>query len=314
MPREVIPRFGNAMISNVSGASTLWNPLYWSVKSATPSKKRRRPEKVRDYRWFAAPTIAMAEYGRFWKDVAPKLHAKLTRELAIVPDDEYADTAIVHLRCSDVPFINHNEYPLLPQKYYEFAAREVLRRGIRRVVLTNCYTHGQHPRAERECPIIADGIATWMRRVLGDRAWVDSQPHCWDQRTTLCRMLGCGVLISTGGSFSFPVGVCKGDAFVTPVLAGARARAEHRRLHDLVHWRMWDSIDYCEYPPPARWGWNISDTRTIPEGSARLIGLSGQLDSPGLASLAALAALVSLGFWLRRRPRGAGSPVVQISS
>ena len=93
---------------------------------------------------------------------------------------------------------------------------------------------------------------------------------------------------------SFPVGVCKGDAFVTPVLAGARARAEHRRLHDLVHWRMWDSIDYCEYPPPARWGWNISDTRTIPEGSARLIGLSGQLDSPGLASLAALAALVSL--------------------
>ena len=122
------------------------------------------------------------------------------------------------------------------------------------------------------------------------------------------------MLISTGGSFSFPVGVCKGDAFVTPVLAGARARVEHRRLHDLVHWRMWDSIDYCEYPPPARWGWNISDTRTIPEGSARLIGLSGQLDSPGLASLAALAALVSLGFWLRRRPRGAGSPVVQISS
>ena len=34
-------------------------------------------------------------------------------------DATYARTAVVHFRCSDVPFSRHDEYFLLPRRYFD---------------------------------------------------------------------------------------------------------------------------------------------------------------------------------------------------
>lgn len=210
-----IPRAGNFGVRDIAGREDAWDPT--TFRSAR-------------------------EYAELWLSAAPRAAARVRR---LAPEDAFfTDTAVVHVRCSDVPFNKHPSYPLLPEAYYAFASEQVARARCRRVVFLACYDHKPSAHAATECPRITSRIAQWMARHLaGTGIEVDASAVCVPIDASIAMMRGARVLVSTGGSFSFLVGVTKGREFVTPSLCG-RKRPQHAELASLVHWSMWERFDY----------------------------------------------------------------------
>tara|TARA_X000000950_G_scaffold214102_1_gene257563 strand:+ start:15099 stop:15905 length:807 start_codon:yes stop_codon:yes gene_type:complete len=209
---------GNIAIESLVGDERLWNPAY--SKSGS-------------------------EYAVMWRQAVPSAKARLQRQ-GIHPCASVRNAAIVHLRCSDVPFNGHPEYPLLPRAYYEYVAGHIRASNVCRVIILNCTGHKTHPRAEIECPQIARKIAGWLRVALKDTERpidIPDEPVCAPMRSSINQMLGCGLLISTGGSFSFVPGILKGTAFVTPSLCGKK-EPNDPDTHAKVHWTMWPRFDF----------------------------------------------------------------------
>ena len=71
------------------------NPLRWA-----PLDAENEPSSFSD--------ATADEYGRAWRACAAFLRASL-RSLGVEPDAAFARTAVVHLRCSDVPFTRNPE-------------------------------------------------------------------------------------------------------------------------------------------------------------------------------------------------------------
>jgi hypothetical protein len=205
-------RIGNYVIRTVTDkTSSLWNPSEWKTA---------------------------AEYSAFWASKHEDMRQKML-DLRVTPNSNFVRTAIVHFRCSDVPFINMPEYPLQPRAYFKFVA-DFLRKydDVDNVVVVNCNEHGKHQLAPL-CHKYAHVIQEWLQGDLPQMP-VDVNLACETQKETFEAMLGSHTLISTGGSFSFVPGMLKGKRFVTPYLGGLM-RPYHRELHRLVHWTMWES-------------------------------------------------------------------------
>ena len=198
---------GNQIVEQVSGGVGCWNPV----------------------RWKSAQT-----YARFWRQAAPALRASLSDD-GCEPDRRFADSAIVHFRCSDVPFWRHEEYPLLPRSYFEFARDAIARLGARRTIVLSCPTvhrdKGHRDKAAAvKCPEWAAVIAGWLNAT--------ERPVCIaDERAVCAAMRGAKALVSTGGSFSFIHGVARGDAtFVAPTLVGVGDYEAASELAAAAHW------------------------------------------------------------------------------
>ena len=119
------PRAGNDVVQCVTGGSGCWNPARWRSAEA---------------------------YARFWRGAAARVAQELDA-MGARADRRYARATVVHLRCSDVPFSRHAEYPLLARAYFEFARAEIARRRrrSRRVVVLSCpgeHAQGATPRVD----------------------------------------------------------------------------------------------------------------------------------------------------------------------
>ena len=179
------------------------------------------------------PTID--EYAAGWRLLAPFMKRFLASQNATA-NVTYARTAVVHFRCSDVPFSRHDEYFLLPRRYFD-RVRQWL--GARRsdwdsIVILSCPElpaagAPASPLAAARCGDFVDVIAGW----LGGAATICKR----DSAVALGAMLGAAALVSTGGSFSFAAGVARGDgAFFAPSLAGVGDFPEAARLAAAVPW------------------------------------------------------------------------------
>ena len=69
---------------------------------------------------------------------------------------------------------------------------------------------------------------------------------CISNKETYSIMLGCKVLISTGGSYSFIPGITKGKNYISPSNIGEvneKFLEIWKDIHKKVHWTMWDKFD-----------------------------------------------------------------------
>ena len=212
-----IRRIGNHSVAALVGDGSSWNPDYWRSSQ---------------------------QYADTWRNKIPEI-ARMIQQRSIISDTSMNDTAIIHLRCSDVPFYEHPEYPLLPKAYYDFVASKLITdTGLRHVRVLNCFQHDQHPLARTKCPMFAQTIANWVQEKLPKQIDVSVKIECDDERTTISKLMGARWLISTGGSFSFIPGMLKGRKFITPILGPKTTR--HQGLHRLVHWTMWPKSEIYE--------------------------------------------------------------------
>jgi len=206
-----LQRIGNHIVRSIAESQTRWNPSTWT---------------------------SAAEYSDSWKRMRNAMKEKML-DLSVVPDANYAGTAIVHFRCSDVPFIDMPEYPLQPRAYFKFVADFLMKyNDVLHVLIVNCNKHNWHQLSPL-CHSYAYNIKSWLQEYLPNIP-VDVDLACETQKMSLEKMLGSHTLISTGGSFSFVPGILKGKRFVTPYLGGSM-QPYHSNLHRLVHWTMWDS-------------------------------------------------------------------------
>ena len=211
-----VRRIGNHSVKALLGDAELWNPDSWRNS---------------------------AQYANTWRNQIPQIELTM-KHRSVIPDSSLRYTAIIHLRCSDVPFNRHKDYPLLPKAYYEFVASILSSdTDLHYLRVVNCFKHDEHPLASTKCPQFAQTIASWMRENLqGVKVSVDIE--CDDEHTTLSKFMGARWLVSTGGSFSFIPGMLKGRKFISPTLGPKTGR--HRGLHRLVHWTMWPEDEIYE--------------------------------------------------------------------
>ena len=176
-------------------------------------------------------------YAQGWKTLGPAARDYLGTQ-NVTRDPAFARTALVHFRCSDVPFSRHDEYFLLPKRYFE-SARAWLdaRRGTwDNVVVLSCPElpaagAPASPLAASKCPAFRETIVSWLG-AAGATTLCLREP-----KDALSAMMGAAALVSTGGSFSFAAGIGRGDgAFFAPSLAGIGDFPEAAKLASVVPW------------------------------------------------------------------------------
>jgi hypothetical protein len=234
-------RAGNKVVELISGTADGWQPDNALYKSRSG-------------------TLMPQKYAATWKAHSSALHSWMLSEVIRQnqPDADYSKLAVVHFRCSDVPFCRHHAYHLLPRAYFVFAAQLIKAAGIKRVVLMSCqsrFNNGAapirvHPYMPTKLYFANQTVA--RERCLEYRAVIEqwlkaeeleilpticpSRPMSWSV------MASCGLLVSTGGTFSFVPGVSKPPGrFVSPRFAleedldskQSKGMAKH------VHWDMW---------------------------------------------------------------------------
>ena len=201
---------GNNILLKTTGKNYLWNPYHSKTSE---------------------------NYSKLWKRKKDTVKNKLQY---LTPNESYNKTAVVHFRCSDVPFCKHPEYPLLPKEYYKFVADEIMKRDVENIVIITCNTHNQHPLAYK-CSDYSSTIKGWLESYTNLEVSIDDS--CQGIKETYEIFLGSKVLISSGGSFSFIPGITKDKDFISPSLFGENPSKGFEDLHNMVHWTMWDKFD-----------------------------------------------------------------------
>lgn len=207
------------------------------------------------FTWEPTRHKSAEEYANYWNPgMNPEVQDKLRTRLP--KPGRPKNIAVVHFRCSDVPFTKHASYCLLPIDYFRFVATEILARHVDKITIVTCAAHNRHELADK-CTIYTNTIQKWLSDFTGLR--VDIDYTCMSIEDTMQLFIDAKVLVSTGGSFSFCPGVLKGKNFITPSLMGTLSE-EHgndirfRDLHRLVSWEMWKefghiphSVDYSTF-------------------------------------------------------------------
>lgn len=219
---------GNRIIGNISNSFfsfkpsiDLWNPL---------SKK-----------WGENST----KYSIFWREKIPDIE-KILKNQDIKPDKSFSNKAVIHFRCSDVPFCKHPDYTLLPKEYYYFVADKLNQNNIEEIFFINCTGHRKEKKfAEDKCNEYINIISTWLKEKSNIK--INNKKICVNIKETYSIMLGCKILVNTGGSFSFIPGLTKGKNYISPSNTNSckdkKILEKFKNLNKEVHWTMWDKFD-----------------------------------------------------------------------
>jgi hypothetical protein len=187
-------------------------------------------------------------YAETWKAWSSLLRQWFATTFIVSSSAAYRNAAVVHFRCSDVPFMRHKIYHLYPRKYFQFAGDKIKKLGIDEVAVLFCRDHGLEHLTEAygynatvaraQCSMYAAVISNW----LVETGLKVGPSVCVDSKTTWAIMANSAALVSTGGSFSFLPGVSKTKGrFISPRYATEGATdINGKQLAKAVHWSMWD--------------------------------------------------------------------------
>ena len=162
----------------------------------------------------------------------------------IKPDKSVKNDAVIHIRCSDVPFIKHNSYHLQPKAYYKWVADKCKQKNIKAIHFLLCTNHMQKNKKQiYKCNKIAKTIRSWMKEFLPN---VEMKPvTCLNILKSYQMFLGCKVLAQGGAgpsSFSFFTGLTKGKNFLTSKFISEQTKHKSKILDkwiDKFPWSMW---------------------------------------------------------------------------
>jgi hypothetical protein len=224
---HIVARLNNKYFS-FGGETNCWNPS---------SKK-----------WKNNPT----KYSDFWKNKSLEIK-KILHDEKIEPDYSFSNKAVIHFRCSDVPFIKHPQYHLLPKEYYYFISEKIKESNVEEVLFVNCSTWSSDKLeikdVETLCNNYIDTIADWLGEKLDIK--INKNKICTNIKETYSIMMGSKILVSTGGSFSFIPGMIKNKNFISPSNIGDDIKKEDieiwKNLSKKVHWTMWEKFNKIKH-------------------------------------------------------------------
>ena len=219
---EVLETAGNRGIEEIFGNACAWNPTWDSSAGSTA-----------------------IEFARTFSDAIPSIKERL-EEQGVTADVRYASTAVVHFRCGDVPFDISLTMQLPKQCFYDFVAKEIIRLGVKEVVMMLCTDHfdknnDQHlpplETRDRKCNEWAGVQLNWLhKRLRNTGVAVRRMPICIsDLQATYSAFSGSALLVSLGGSFSFLPGITKGKRFIQHSYDPSGC-SFCKELHRHVHW------------------------------------------------------------------------------
>ena len=162
----------------------------------------------------------------------------------IKPDKSVKNDAVMHIRCSDVPFTRHSNYHLQTKAYYKWIADKCKRENIKAINFLLCTNHRQNKKhLKNKCNKITQIIRTWMKEFLPN---VEMKPvTCLNILKSYQLFLGCKVLAQGGAgpsSFSFFPGLTKGKNFLTPKFIDENLKNQTKLLDKWIvkfPWSMW---------------------------------------------------------------------------
>lgn len=190
------------------------------------------------------------DYADFWKKESKTVEKMLLDK--IKPNNEYSNKALIHFRCSDVPFLKSSEYHLYPKEYYYFATEQINKVKPDEILFVNCSDWCKNSSSVRDpenlCNNYIETIADWVSEKTDIP--INRNKICVDIPETYSIMLGSKILVSSGGSFSFSPGLTKGKNFISHNLIGDHPELTEKKYKDLsqkVHWTMWDKHDIIKH-------------------------------------------------------------------
>jgi len=189
------------------------------------------------------------EYALEWNKNKTKINNYFVKK-EFEPNKKFSNKAVIHFRCSDVPFMKHPNYTLLPKDYFLFALKKIEKNNVDEIVFLNCSGWNSKfiSNPEEKCNSYINTISDWLEE--NTKIKVNRQKICIGIKETYEIMLGCKILVSTGGSFSFIPGITKNKNFISPSNIGEgdeKIFQKFKNIHKLVHWTMWDKFDVINH-------------------------------------------------------------------
>lgn len=219
---------------------TFYQNLYYSVRCWNPLdfNDKNIEEKIEDY-------------SQYWKTNKKEIENVLNYN-QIKKDSNFENSAVIHFRCSDSPFIKDPNYTLLPKEFYDFACTKIKEKNnINKIYFMMSTNWGKKDYPVERCTDFVNDIADWLKENLKDHnISIDRNPIDKSIKESYGIMLGAGLLITSVSSFSFIPGVVKGKDYISSSMFG-NIKVDYEKykdLHKKVHWTMWDKFDYVPHP------------------------------------------------------------------
>jgi len=170
---------------------------------------------------------------------------KISEELAKIKQNlDVKNDAVIHIRCSDVPFIPHHSYHLQPKEYYQWVAAKCRKENIKGIHFLLCTNHNNKEKLTHKCTQFAEIIRNWMTEFLPDNVKIHPI-SCLSILQSFKLFIGCKLLIQGGAcpsSFSFFPGLIKGKNFLTPRMAREDSLMSNNLFKEYINklpWSMW---------------------------------------------------------------------------
>ncbi|KAK3250293.1 hypothetical protein CYMTET_40343 [Cymbomonas tetramitiformis] len=241
MPASAGNRFTEALMHahmpqkyNMAWAASAWVPEHWNNES---------------------------QYAQWWRarrddrSMDTLLHSYVVGNADVA--DRYRSVALLHYRCSDVPFVANPHYKVQPPQYAMWVARQLQAWNVTRVLPVLCTHHmpSRHPwsvrwAARTKCPAMLKDYLVRMRETAPKLKFLPTR--CLGEKETLIAARHASATAQLMlSSFTFIAAAARPDGrFLTPSLgfSGCKpnnvslSKSENDRLHALqrqLHWRMW---------------------------------------------------------------------------
>lgn len=145
--------------------------------------------------WHPNTWTDVRSYVRYWEECSKRVPA-LCESLDNLPVDRGKleqrgyGLPVVHLRCSDVPFIRDYEYELPTSAAVRDAAKIIVKAGYTRSLFIMCSSHHKHPCEDDPC-------ARWSRhyRSVMREEGVETTPTCNNPFEDFALMRGAPLLV-----------------------------------------------------------------------------------------------------------------------
>lgn len=142
----------------------------------------------------------------FWVIMRPYVNKILENAFVLTGLKENAientkETICIHFRCSDVPFIRHNQYHLQKYSYFKKCLEEVSHLGYKKIKLVSCSFHRSMEDNQKACTKYIDSLVQYLSS-LGYSVEIQCKSNIEDFAT----LFYAPVSISTGSSYSFMSG------------------------------------------------------------------------------------------------------------
>jgi hypothetical protein len=150
---------------------------------------------------------------KFWLIMKPLIKEIIDNALKKSGLYKKVQYPVIHFRCSDIPFIRHNQYKLQKYTFYKDSLEEIKRKsGVNydTIILLTSNVHRSNINNKEACDIYLNGIKNYIESI-GYKVIIQSKSKEEDFAT----LFYAPAVISPGSSFSFISGFFNDGIFIS---------------------------------------------------------------------------------------------------